>query len=235
MTGLGFDGLVNARDVGGVAAGEGRRVRTGVLYRSETPQLMTADDVRRAVDELDIRTVVDLRGSRGGGSLADPLVRGVVLDFLGQGAYDTSPDGFLAGQLDRAAPAVGEVLTAIVESPGATLVHCHTGKDRTGFTIAVILAVLGVSDADIVADYERSTPVFTELMDNLVAAGLAVPDRAPSYARHAPSPEGITRMLARLRSEWPEPGHFLISGGVEAELLERARALLVGHSTGPVR
>jgi protein-tyrosine phosphatase len=224
---LRFDGLVNARDVGGIPAAEGRRVRTGVLYRSETPQLMTAADVQRAIDELGIRTVVDLRGSRGSRSMTGPDVRSVVLDFLGTDPYDTSPDGFLAGQLDRAAPAVGEVLTAIVESPGATLVHCHTGKDRTGFTIAVILAALGVDDVDIIADYERSSPVFTELMDNLTTAGLAVPPQAPAYARHAPSTQGVTRMLQRLRSEWPEPGHFLLDGGVQPDLLERARAVLL--------
>jgi protein-tyrosine phosphatase len=33
------------------------------------------------------------------------------------------------------------------------VIHCHAGKDRTGFICAVILAALGVPDQHIVADY----------------------------------------------------------------------------------
>lgn len=233
MPALRFEGLVNARDVGGLPTVDGRRVRTGVLYRSETPQLMTRADVQRAVDELGIAKVIDLRGPRGGGSGslgADG--RGIAVDFLDLGGShapgtDLSADGFLAGQLDRAGPAVGVVLSEIVSADGPALVHCHTGKDRTGFTIAVILAVLGVADQDIVADYQRSAPVFTTMMDNLVAAGLGVPAEAPEYARHAPSTDGIDRMLARLRGEWPDPATFLTGNGAAPELIERARTVLL--------
>lgn len=36
------------------------------------------------------------------------------------------------------------------------MVHCTHGKDRTGLVVALVLRLLGVSDADIVADYELS-------------------------------------------------------------------------------
>lgn len=233
MLDLRFEGLVNARDVGGIPTADGRRVRPGVLYRSETPQLMTPADVAHAVEHLGIRRVIDLRGPRGHGSGAlGGDGRGIVLDFFelagGWATHsDLSADGFLPGQLDRAGAVVGTVLSEIVEADGPVLVHCHTGKDRTGFTIAVILAVLGVDDDDIVADYERSIPIFPTMMDNLVAAGMGVPDDAPEYARHAPSSTGIARMLERLRSEWPDPATFLTDDGVEPDLVERARARLL--------
>jgi hypothetical protein len=233
VTELRFEGLVNARDVGGVPTSDGRRVRTGKLYRSETAQLMTEADVAFAVEELGIRRVVDLRGVRLGGSgpLGDDG-RGVVLDFyeLGGGvdeAMDVSADGFLAGQLHRAAPVVARVLQEVVGTEGATLLHCHTGKDRTGFVIAVTLAMLGVSDDDIVSDYERSRPVFETMLANLDAAGLGLPPEAPEYAQEAPSSKGIIAMLGRLRSEWPSAADYLVSHAVEQELVDRARAVLI--------
>lgn len=39
---------------------------------------------------------------------------------------------------------------------GAVLVHCTAGKDRTGVVCALVQAVLGVSDQDIVANYVLS-------------------------------------------------------------------------------
>jgi hypothetical protein len=114
----------------------------------------------------------------------------------------------------------------VVTTEGATLLHCHTGKDRTGFVIAVTLAMLGVGDEDIVADYERSRPVFETMLANLSAAGLGLPPEAPEYAQEAPSATGINAMLRRLRSGWPSAAEYLVSSGVEQELVDRARAVL---------
>jgi protein-tyrosine phosphatase len=140
---------------------------------------------------------------------------------------DVSADGFLAGQLHRAAPVVERVLQEVVSTDGAVMLHCHTGKDRTGFVVAVILAFLGVSDDDIVADYERSRPVFETMLANLAAAGLGIPADAPEYALEAPSTVGIKAMLGRLRSEWPSVSDYLAAHGVDGDLLGEARAVLI--------
>ena len=39
------------------------------------------------------------------------------------------------------------------EADNGLLVHCAAGKDRTGIFCALVLGELGVSDADIMADY----------------------------------------------------------------------------------
>ena len=44
----------------------------------------------------------------------------------------------------------------IAHSPGATIVHCAAGKDRTGTVVAIALAEVGVTREAIVADYARS-------------------------------------------------------------------------------
>ncbi|MDA3038904.1 MAG: tyrosine-protein phosphatase [Actinomycetota bacterium] len=227
---LDFEGLVNLRDVGG-ASGV-RSIRPSVLFRSETPQLMTDADVQRARTQLGITRVVDLRGPRGNGS--GPLAaggRGVVLDFfeiasLVQAESDESPDGFLPAQLDRAAGVAGRFFEELVANPGATLVHCHTGKDRTGFVVAMTLAAAGASDEEIIADYERSAPVFATMMTNLAAVGRAVPESAPEFARDAPSAKGIRALMHRLRAEWASPEDYLVAGGVDRALVRAVRRRL---------
>jgi hypothetical protein len=140
---------------------------------------------------------------------------------------DKSPDGFLSSLLDVGAAPLGVFFEHLVETDEAVLVHCHTGKDRTGFVVAMTLALVGVADNDIVADYLRTVPVFDAMMANLMAAGHPVRPTAPSFAQHAPSKHGIVAMLARLRAEWSSPEAWAHDQGIEPELIERVRARLL--------
>jgi protein-tyrosine phosphatase len=55
------------------------------------------------------------------------------------------------------------------------LFHCTTGTDRTGWTAATLLMVLGVSDDDVMRDYlltnEELMPVMQKVLDQFAAAG----------------------------------------------------------------
>ena len=56
-----LEGVVNIRDVGGLPAADGRRIRPGVLIRSANLSSVTEADVARLVNELRVRRVLDLR------------------------------------------------------------------------------------------------------------------------------------------------------------------------------
>ena len=56
-----LDGTTNTRDLGGLPTADGGRTRTGVVLRSDNLQTLTEDDVRRLVDEIGLREVIDLR------------------------------------------------------------------------------------------------------------------------------------------------------------------------------
>jgi protein-tyrosine phosphatase len=56
-----LEGVVNVRDVGGLPAADGRRIRPGVLIRSANLSFVTEADVARLVNELGVRRVLDLR------------------------------------------------------------------------------------------------------------------------------------------------------------------------------
>lgn len=56
------------------------------------------------------------------------------------------------------APILSRLVDELLRSADALplVIHCTAGKDRTGFVVAMILKLLGVSDADIAADYLQS-------------------------------------------------------------------------------
>ena len=56
-----LDGTTNTRDLGGLPTIDGRRTVPGRVLRSDNLQTLSADDVRRLVDDLRLREVVDLR------------------------------------------------------------------------------------------------------------------------------------------------------------------------------
>ncbi len=232
---INFEGVVNCRDLGGLALEKAGVTRSGVLFRSETPQLMTQADVQRAREEFGIDLVVDLRGKKfrgtelGGSGPLGENGRGVNIDFFelagGMDAIDPSPDGFLADLIDCGAKPLEVFLEYFVNTDAAVLVHCHTGKDRTGFIVALTLALVGVRDDEIIADYAMSGPPFEKMMANITANGMAQPN-APAYACHPPSVQSITGLMKRLRTNWPSPEAWALAHGINHSLIERTRARL---------
>ncbi len=161
----------NLRDLGGYATAAGRRIRSGLLYRSAAlPRLSEAD--RAIIAGLGLRTVCDFRGEReraavpimipGAQSVSlpvEPIVgaglrdimetreaTGADLMSLLRGAYEDYAIGCHA-QFGR--------LFARVLAPGALplMFHCSAGKDRTGFATALLMTALGVDAATIMDDY----------------------------------------------------------------------------------
>jgi len=74
-----LDGADNVRDLGGLPTVDGRVVQPHRLIRSDSLQALSATDVRYLVDELDVRTIADLR-------------TGVEVDLEGPGPMTREPD-----------------------------------------------------------------------------------------------------------------------------------------------
>ncbi|MFE6974795.1 tyrosine-protein phosphatase [Streptomyces sp. NPDC057682] len=176
-------GVRNFRDVGGLPAADGRRVRFGRLYRSghlahATPEdaaflsglgLHTVFDFRNSADhKLDGRDV-ELPGVRNVSiPLSDPadgaefwrMVRDGNMSELrsiladGKGA-DRMIASYRRTILDRTAEH-SRVLHALAEDSVPALMHCAAGKDRAGLSIAVALLAVGVERDAIEADYLKS-------------------------------------------------------------------------------
>ncbi|WP_313231207.1 tyrosine-protein phosphatase [Sphingobium yanoikuyae] len=169
---LPVEGGLNLRDMGGYVAAEGRRVKTGVIYRSgQMANLSPAGAAHMAA--LGIRSIVDFR--RQSECAAQPTAW-----HLGTGTdYWSSAQDVLSGELDgvvrsNAATAdamrtamlrlyrglphkhVGSYRHMFSRLAGGhvpLLFNCAAGKDRTGVAAALILHALGASRDMIFADY----------------------------------------------------------------------------------
>jgi HAD superfamily hydrolase (TIGR01509 family) len=153
----------NARDVGGLPTRYGVPTRSRALLRSEL--IETAS--RAELDQLDAGLILDLRSDW---ELKQPHP----LD--GTPAYrrmpwidpeaeklrepDAEPQllDVYRNSLTRNAAHIAEIFAAIADAPAdrPVVVHCKSGKDRTGLTVAVMLELAGVPRSEIAADYAVS-------------------------------------------------------------------------------
>ncbi|MBB3049204.1 hypothetical protein FHS23_000199 [Prauserella isguenensis] len=174
---LGWEGSYNARDLGGLPTADGRAVRWGVVVRSEEPRLWT-EAGWRAVREHGVRTIVDLRnddertGAHAGEGIdvvhapLDPVGDDFWTYYAETGLHATPL--YYRDQLDKRPDLVVTAVRAVANArPGGVLVHCASGRDRTGLLVLVLLSLAGVPGAAIADDYElsraRLRPLWTRL------------------------------------------------------------------------
>lgn len=187
-------GVANARDLGGLPAGDGA-VKRGLVYRSATLAFVS-DGAVPSLAALGIDTVYDLRTAEEVSAAPDKLpaaTRHVSLDVLADsstsvaatlGDFSSDPKAFAAGlaggraerlfensyrdfvRLPSALRAYRMFYLGLVDSTrqGAALFHCTTGKDRTGWAAASLLTLLGVSQEDVERDYLQTN---TDLLPSL--------------------------------------------------------------------
>jgi protein-tyrosine phosphatase len=238
-TWLALQGAHNARDLEGLAA-VGRYIRPKRLLRSDSLQNITPADVRTLCDTFDVRRVIDLRSDVEVRATAPtPLEAGSQMHTFHLSLYpdamkpnelatmsdpplslpwaihgserQESPTQVYLDLLTTRPENIVRTLTIIAEGvQGATLVHCAAGKDRTGVVIAVVLAALGVSDADIVDDFAESGRNLRRVVSALASHSLYKEDmRSSPLDRHRPDPRAMHAFLRILRHEF---------GGVEGWL-----------------
>jgi protein tyrosine/serine phosphatase len=233
-------GALNFRDVGGIPAGPGRRVRTGLLYRSDTLQFLTEDDVVLLVETLGLRTEVDLRRpeeltTEGRGRLTtSPVVHrhlpfmvgakvdGSAVPVLGE--HDPVVEHYL-GYLDHSPTTVAGAVRALAEPEALpAVVHCAAGKDRTGVTVALVLSVAGASDDDIAAEYAAEPENILRVVERLrglPSYGPAI-DKQPPEA-HLTPPEYMLRFLAELGRRYGGARGWLLRHGLTDDELDGLR------------
>ena len=248
-----LDGLVNMRDLGGLPTRDGGRTASGRSIRSDNLQDLTDADVAHLVHAVGVSDIIDLRTEvevhlEGPGPLrrVESLThhhhsliaaRGEEdLDALAAKALAVpwSPDGtrrdasfwaehylgYLAGRPDSVAAA----LRVIADAPGAAVVHCAAGKDRTGTVVAMALDVAGVPHEEIVADYvltaERIEAIIGRLMSR-PAYGHALSQQ--SIDEQSPKPESIEAILRAVDAGWGGAAGWLRDHGWTASDVEGLR------------
>jgi protein tyrosine/serine phosphatase len=122
---------------------------------------------------------------------------------------------------DRGDHVVGALRALTASEPGASVVHCAAGKDRTGVVVALTLAVAGVPHEAIVADYAMTADVIDALVAKLAASPTYAEDMEQrDIASHTPRAETMDRLLTVLDERFDGPVGWLEAHGFGA--VERA-------------
>jgi len=235
----------NFRDLGGYPALDGREVRWGTLFRSDTLHRLTPADLE-VFRALRLRTVVDLRAETeiaDHGRLTPDACDGLdwhhvpMLDVVllrpddGPPAppperAEPLPPGQSYVQLLGSGEPIARVLSLVTGERSLPVVfHCTAGRDRTGMVAAMVLDLLGVPDDVIAEDYAltnaaraRSDP-WIQRHEPTFAAYLA---QFPPEQR-VTRPEVILGFLAAVRAGHGSVEGFLRDRGVDGASIDRFR------------
>ena len=243
--------LVNFRDLGGLAAAGGKKVRFGRLFRSAEPVGLLAEDVEMLKDH-GITLIVDFRSPIEAAEAPVDTIDGVSyvnFDVLAdkmikwentmQWAAGLSPDTAEATMLGdykafirmtSSQKGFGDFLRACAKAEGAILFHCAAGKDRTGFAAAIILKILGVSDEDIYADYlktlEERKEANVQIIEKYRKTGLGESQLAALSAIYGLKREYLDTAFAVINEEYGNFENYITQGlGITSEEVQRIKEL----------
>ena len=165
----------NFRDVAGIttaySTAHDGTMRAGVFYRSNAITPSAAD--LATLNSLGIKAVYDLRTPGEIAGTPDTMLNGATYQNIDIIGATTSGSNIATMTFNSAAAAVammeqtnrafvndagmrsqfGTLFNALASVDAAQLFHCTAGKDRTGWTAAVLQSIAGVDNATIMANY----------------------------------------------------------------------------------
>jgi protein-tyrosine phosphatase len=230
MAWIELEGAVNVRDVGGMPTVDGGETVYRRLLRSENLQDLTADDIALLVDEIGLTTVVDLRSTRelmteGPAPLdavdgvqhahhpvlkefldaSDTVAAALILDAQKEDSErypDNLMTGHYLGYLENRPEEVVGALRSIIAAPGAAIVHCAAGKDRTGVIIALALTIAGVERDVIVADYAATNERLDAIIERLARSKMYGSVTSKPVRAHTANAETMQAFLEQLDARY---------------------------------
>ena len=174
---LRFDGARNVRDLGGLPTSSGATTRFGVVVRADGLSRLSDADCA-LLGTLGLRTIIDLRYDAERERAPDRLPTGAPPIFYCRGFYPKSGDALFHAvnirgvgadeatalmcahyarmPFDHAAEFRDVLHHIIAPATAPHLVHCTSGKDRTGLVAAFLLLALEVPRDVVIDDYELS-------------------------------------------------------------------------------
>lgn len=150
------DQVSNTRDWGGYYTLDGKRMKQGIVYRGGALENITEEGKRVMLNELGIKTDLDVRGD--GSALLKSSPLGETVNYIEtKGPYYIEPYGQGINKEGEYQEALVKEIRAFANPENFPIyVHCSLGRDRTGTLCFLIQALLGVGEMDIYRDYELS-------------------------------------------------------------------------------
>jgi len=147
------EGLSNIRDIGGWKI-PGGFVRQGLVFRGSEMEFhheITEHGKEVLLNQLHIKTDLDLRGEAVGKISETALGSTVNWALIPARAYNE----FMSEEEKDTCRKIFKLFTNRENYP--FYIHCWGGADRTGTLILMLCAILGVSEEDLLLDYELTS------------------------------------------------------------------------------
>ena len=215
-----------------------------MLYRSDALNLLSEADQQR-VEDLRLSAIIDFRSDfeigRAPNRLAPNLSKLVktrsflpksthaLFDMVNNGEIDAAGvkkymcDQYRILTLDHT-PEYRQVLDDILTANGqALLYHCTSGKDRTGMISAIILAVAGADENDIIDDYTLTN-------GRIEPIAYLKKSNDPSIVKHimAAAPDYMQTAMRTMRGEFGSIENYLSKAlKLTVDECDRLQSLLV--------
>lgn len=194
-----FEGIQNARDLGGLRTADGYTIKSGFLLRSANMAGASEADIRSLREKWDLSKIIDLRTAMERWEQPDAEMETVdclpipILDEQTAGISHEKGTG--VGRIGAIAPNMerlyrmmvtdelcrrnlGRAASCVMKhdfTQGSVLWHCTEGKDRCGLLTAVLLLALRVDRQQIMEDYlltnDVNGPKAERYYRQLLAAG----------------------------------------------------------------
>lgn len=243
--------LANFRDLGGILTRDGRRVRSGRVLRSAAPDYASASEFDM-IATLGVRYICDFRSdperptdpsqwtqARGidywlpnaGQAVGDPVVALARCTIDVQTTEALVHDVYRRIAFDQA-PSFRLLFARLLAGEYPHLIHCASGKDRTGVFVALLLHALDVPRPTILADFALSNEAVGHITrafrdDPRHAPLIAAPEEVWAPLMHA-DPAALETLHATLEERHGSLDRFLEEElGVGQTQRRRLRDLLL--------
>lgn len=225
-----FKHTFNLRELGGYEAQEGT-TKSHVFLRSDNLSHLSNEEIE-TLKKYGLKTIVDLRHDHELEAEPDPFAKDPQVDYLNISVTDYA--SFTTADLNEILLSdlyitmaenttfIQTMFETLADSEGTLLFHCSAGKDRTGFVSALLLKLVGVSDFDIVADYEVST---TYLIPKYEPMDFNPAKEYPSL--YASKPETMFTFLSYLKKTYGTIEAYFAHHKVSDETLNRIKAKFI--------
>lgn len=240
------DGTFNVRDIGGLKTTTGARVRTDHLLRSASLDALTPTGIEQ-IRSLELRTVIDLRSRsevdhQGHFPTDDVPVRWEHLpSAVGPPSGDNPGQSTrMRDHPDPMAPMYQEILEhngpeiargiRILADPAnlPAIVHCTSGKDRTGLFILIVHLLLGVSLNDALDHYQQDDATTQRAMADMLSRfpEMGEMPREKMERMAGTNSRWVTGALSTIGGQHAIP-EWLRSNGCDAHAQAQLRAALL--------
>jgi len=190
---LNLQGVSNFRDVGGITNKGGKKIKSGLLFRSAELSRLTAKDLE-LIKGLNVKTILDLRTTAERQSKLFPINNSDHMRIISIPISDREKEmtqkeffHFLISKGRKfdfgkylqdiyfkiAFERQDEINKAICHLSDKNnlpaIIHCTAGKDRTGLIVALIQLMLDVEIDNVLKDYLLSNELMEQQANRLIS------------------------------------------------------------------